>query len=129
MSTSRDQENFPSDGGTELPVTATVNVARWWVGGVMSVVLAVLLTAALVGVPPTLFENPSPMMVFFRILAVVGAPLTVYASWFYLDGAIRPQHVTLDGRGVTTPAWFVEWRSSLHGSGGQDTVRHHPPAG
>lgn len=109
----RRPQDDPAGRGPSLPVTVTVNVARWWVGAVLAVFLTVVLACAVVGVPVSFFENPSPMMVFLRFLAVPGVLLAGYGAWFYLNGAIRPQHVTIDERGVNTPEWSLVWGEIL----------------
>ncbi|NUL47614.1 hypothetical protein F7P69_20765 [Cellulosimicrobium funkei] len=75
----------------------------------MSLVLTVLLFCAVLGVPRSYFNDPSPMLGFLRIVAVPGELFAGYGAWFYLNGAIRPQHVTIDDRGVSTPAWTLAW--------------------
>jgi hypothetical protein len=94
-------------------VAARVGVGRWWVAGMMSLLLAVVLTCALIGVPPSFFSEPSPMMNLLRLLAIPGAPLAAFAAWFYLNGALRPQHVTVDADGVSTPAWRLGWEDII----------------
>lgn len=49
------------------------------------------------------------MMVWLRILTIVGLPLAGFSAWFYLQGARRPQHVRIDEGGISTPDWTLGW--------------------
>lgn len=94
-------------------VEARVSLGFWWVAACMCVVFTVILACALLGVPKSFFDDQSPMLGFLRIVSVVGLPLSAYAAWFYLNGALRPQPVTLDEQGVATPAWTLTWDEVL----------------
>ncbi|WP_413542588.1 hypothetical protein [Citricoccus nitrophenolicus] len=75
----------------------------------MAVILTVLMVCAVIGIPASFFVDPSPMMVFYRILAVPGVLFAGYGAWYYINGALRPQHVTIDDLGVSTPGWALAW--------------------
>lgn len=92
-----------------MPITARVNRLSWWVAGIMSLVFTLVLVCAVLGVPPSLFGDPSPMLSYLRIGAIVGAPAGIYCCLYYLNGAIRPQHLTVDDDGVHTPRWHLAW--------------------
>jgi hypothetical protein len=98
-----------SSDTTREVVTARVNVARWWFAAALGAVTTVLLACALIGVPPELFDEPSPMMVWLRVLTVVGVPVGAFGAWFYAKGARRPQHVKIDENGISTPDWTLDW--------------------
>lgn len=101
-----DSERFPL---IPLPIHARVPTGRWWLGGIMSLVITLFLGCAVVGIPESFFQDPSPMMSILRVVAVVGVPLAAYCTWYYLNGAIRPQHLTIDDDGVSTPRWRLTW--------------------
>lgn len=92
-----------------LPVVLRVGTAGWWFGGVVGVFSAVVLCAAVLGVPASLFEGASGLMPLYRLLAVVGAPLAAVAGVYLLRGAVRPDHVTVSQDGVSTRSWALQW--------------------
>ncbi|QCU76917.1 hypothetical protein E7744_00720 [Citricoccus sp. SGAir0253] len=97
-----------------LPATARVGVVRWYLVGIACLVITLWLALAVFGIPASFFSDPSPMLGFLRVVAVPGVLLAGYAAWYYLNGALRPQHVTVDERGVTTPAWTLAWEEILN---------------
>ncbi|MFC0248574.1 hypothetical protein ACFFIO_08665 [Citricoccus parietis] len=106
--------NGAEQGQRPEPVTARVGLVRWWFVGILSLALTVFLLCAVLGIPGSYFNDPSPMLGFLRIIAVPGVFFAGYGAWYYLNGAIRPQHVTIDDRGVSTPAWTLTWEEILN---------------
>jgi hypothetical protein len=100
-------------GVDPLPARARVGVVRWYLVGIICLVITLWLALAVFGIPASFFSDPSPMLGFLRVIAVPGVLLAGYATWYYLNGALRPQHVTVDERGVTTPAWTLTWDEVL----------------
>ena len=49
-----------------LPLRVRARSEVWWPAFVVAVVLWVLFVMILLGLPPVLFEDPSPMLVLFR---------------------------------------------------------------
>ncbi|TLP92230.1 hypothetical protein FEF26_15020 [Nesterenkonia salmonea] len=99
-----------SAGIPELPVVFKVATGRWWFGGIIGIISAVVLTAAILGVPSAAFEDASGLMPLYRALAVIGAPLAALAGLYLLRGALRPEHVTISPEGVSTRHWTLHWK-------------------
>lgn len=106
---SADRQSAGAGGRPELPVVFKVGTGRWWFGGVVGVVSAVVLSAAVLGVPAAVFEGASGLMPVYRALAVVGAPLAAVAGVYMLRGALRPEHVTVSADGLWTRSWRLGW--------------------
>lgn len=98
-----------ASGLPELPVVFKVGTGGWWFGGIVGVVSAVVLSAAVLGVPAAMFEGSSGLMPLYRTLAVVGAPLALVTGLYLLRGAVRPEHVTVSSDGVSTRSWRLAW--------------------
>ena len=92
-----------------LPVVFKVNTGGWWFGGIVGVISAVVLVAAVLGVPASVFEGSSGLMPLYRVLAVVGAPVAAVAGVYLLRGAARPEHVTVSAEAVSTRSWTLAW--------------------
>ena len=93
----------------QFPVVFKVGTGGWWFGGIVGVVSAVVLVAAVLGVPASLFEGSSGLMPLYRVLAVVGAPLAAVAGLYLLRGAARPEHVRVASDGLSTRSWQLGW--------------------
>lgn len=92
-----------------LPLRVRARSEVWWPAFVVAVVLWVLFVMILLGLPPVLFEDPSPMLVLFRWLAVVGfIPLSVYVAYTWMAWR-RPRHLMVDEEAVWTDSWRVAW--------------------
>lgn len=103
------QHRDPSGELPRLPVVFRVGTGRWWFGGIIGMVSAVALCAAVLGVPRSLFEDPSGLMNVYRTLALIGAPLAAATGLYLLHGALRPEHVTVSSESVATRSWSVSW--------------------
>lgn len=104
-----DVQGAAASGLPELPVVFKVGTGGWWFGGIVGVVSAVVLSAAVLGVPAAMFEGSSGLMPLYRTLAVVGAPLALVTGLYLLRGAVRPEHVTVSSDGVSTRSWSLGW--------------------
>ncbi|GAA4827323.1 hypothetical protein GCM10023354_01300 [Garicola koreensis] len=93
----------------QLPVVFKVSTGGWWFGGIVGVISAVVLAAAVLGVPASVFEGTSGLMPLYRVLALVGAPLAAVAGLYLLRGAARPEHVRVAADGLSTRSWQLDW--------------------
>lgn len=114
MTTSPDGNDRPNNDPSHAvqrpkPITAKVGVVRWWIAGIMSLLITVWLAGAVFGIPHSFFRDASPILGFLRVVAVPGVVFAGFAACYYLNGALRPQHVTIDDEGVSTPAWSLSW--------------------
>jgi hypothetical protein len=114
MTTSPQANDLPSPSVGQVPVRAKVGVTRWFVVGIFCLAITVWLALAVFGVPASFFSDPSPMLGLLRIVAVPGVLLAGYAAGYYFNGALRPQHVMVDERGIATPAWTLAWEEILN---------------
>lgn len=93
----------------ELPMTFRIGTGGWWAGAVIAGISAAILTFALIGFPAQMFEGTGWRMGVFRILAVIGVPIAAFCTYYYVRGALHPEHVTISEDGVATRSWRLAW--------------------
>lgn len=93
----------------DFPVTFQVGTSRWWTGAIISGIAAVILTCALFGFPEWMFNPDSPRTGLWQTLAIFGAPIALFCTFYYGRAALRPDHVTLTETAVSTPSWELTW--------------------
>lgn len=99
----------PTDQLLRLPVGVRVRTGRWWSGGLLLTVFSVVLWSGVLGVPNSLYEDQSSMMVLLRVGAVVAAPLGTLMTVYYFWAAVVPDHVRLDEHGVASRRFQIAW--------------------
>ena len=92
-----------------FPLRVRVRTKVWAPTFVVAVVLWVLSVPIMAGVPSSLFDDESAMLLLLRVLAGIGfLPLTLYVVYAWMAWR-RPRHLTVDEQGVWTHSWRVRW--------------------
>ncbi|MDO4255372.1 MAG: hypothetical protein Q4C81_09580 [Kocuria sp.] len=92
-----------------LPYVAKVQVVRWWVSAVLCLGTAagliwVLFLPFMIG-----YNSMGGMTRAFWPLVPFVLVFCAVVGVYYVYGAARPEHVTIDDQGVSTRSWSVPW--------------------
>lgn len=93
-----------------FPLRVRVRAEVWAPAFVMAVVLWVLFVPIILGVPSSVFDGESAMLLLLRVLAGIGfLPLSLYVVYTWMAWR-RPRHLTVDEDAVWTDSWRVRWK-------------------